>query len=358
MNINKIQIIILIIIFIILISLIIYLDHHNTIEKINQTNTNNIIIKNNTIDFSSLTLQQKIAQMIVVRADNEDYEYTNLNIGGIFLDRQNSAEQYKKIIGNYQQKSKINLFASTDLEGAWTPFHNPTPEQKFPKFSEIKTSEQAYEIGQKHGKLLKNTGFNLNFAPVAELKDKVYGGRAFKGTNQEIQDKIASYIQGLQKYVLGTCKHYPGKAMQKNLHYFSDKQNITKEDLSLFETCIKNNISAIMVSHQKVTGELNSQNKPSTISKPVISSIDDSALIIADEINMIGLKKSYPKKINLYKELINSGENLILDFQLSPKSLYNLIKNIEQEVNKGNIKKENIDKSVKKILTTKGYKIR
>jgi beta-N-acetylhexosaminidase len=358
MNIDKTQIIILIIIFIILISLIIYLNYHNTIKKIKQSNTNNIKIENSTIDFSSLTLQQKIAQMIIVRADNEDYKYTNLNIGGIFLDKQNSVEQYKKIIENYQQKSKINLFVSTDLEGAWTPFHNPTPKQKFPKFDEIKTSKQAYDIGIKHGELLKNIGFNLNFAPVAELEDNVYGGRAFKGTNQEIQDKIASYIQGLQKYVLGTCKHYPGKAMKKNLHYVSDKQNITKDDLSLFETCVKNNISAIMVSHQKVTGELNSQNKPSTVSKPVISSINNSTLVIADEINMLGLRRLYPRKITLYKELINSGENLILDFQLSPESLYKLIENIEQQVEKGDINKENIDKSVKKILKTKGYKIK
>jgi hypothetical protein len=146
--------------------------------------------------------------------------------------------------------------------------------------------------------------------------------------------------------------------MKKNLHYVSDKQNITKDDLSLFETCVKNNISAIMVSHQKVTGELNSQNKPSTVSKPVISSINNSTLVIADEINMLGLRRLYPRKITLYKELINSGENLILDFQLSPESLYKLIENIEQQVEKGDINKENIDKSVKKILKTKGYKIK
>ncbi len=338
--------------------LMFYIDIYLPQKELSRLNTDNIIMEGKTIDLSSLTLEQKIAQMIMVRGDKKDLRFNNLNVGGIFLDRQKSAEEYKSLIEEYQKNSKIKLFVATDLEGAWTPFHNPEPNQIFPAFSEIKTKYEAEDIGFKHVELLRRTGFNMNFAPVAEYSDEVYGGRAFSGTEEEVAEKVAFYIKGLQKNVLGVCKHYPGKAMLKNLHKTSDTQEISKEDLHLFEVCKDNNISSIMVSHQIVTGEANSNNKPSTVSEEVISNIDKNILVVADEINMRGLRIFYKDKTDMYADLINSGENLILDFNLNPRRLNELIKDIKEEVENGNIKEENIDESVKKILILKGYKLK
>ena len=145
--------------------------------------------------------------------------------------------------------------------------------------------------------------------------------------------------------------------MEKNLHDGPDEQVISKEDLYLFEICLDNNIDLIMVSHQIAKGELNSNGKPSSVSKDIVSTIDNSILIIADEINMKGLADFYPDKTELYIDLINSGENLILDFYLDSKKLYKLIEEIKLEVEKGKIDKNKIDESVKKILITKGYEL-
>ena len=269
-------------------------------KKIEKESTQNIILENKTIDFNSLTLRQKIAQMIIVRGDKEDIRFTNLNIGGIFLDQQESEQEYKEKIEKYQEKSNIKLFVSTDLEGAWNAFaRNISENHNFPKFSEISTKEQAYKIGIEHGLLLKKLGFNLNFAPVAEYKDLSYGGRAFNGTQKEVKEKLEQYILGLQKNVMGTCKHYPGKGMIKNTHLRRDKQNITQQDLDLFEICFKKNISAVMVGHQEVIGEINSKGKPSSVSKEIISNIDFPGLIISDEINMFGLRSWYLNKNKL-----------------------------------------------------------
>jgi len=329
-------------------------------KKLNQENTKNIIIKNNTIDFDSLTLNQKIAQMLIVRGDNEDLRFNNLNIGGFFLDKQNSELEYKEKISKYQNNSKIKLLISTDLEGAWNPFtKNMTEDYDFPKFSEIQTKEKAYAIGLEHGKLLKKSGFNINFAPVAEYEDCCYGGRVFEGNKTEIKEKLEQYIKGLQKNVMATCKHYPGKGMIKNTHLRKDEQTITKEDLELFEICFKNNVSAIMMGHQAVKGEIDSKAKPSSVSKEVISNLDNfKGLIISDEVNMVGLRSTYLRKNKMYGDLINSGEDIILDFKLKPLSTYKLILNIEEQVDKGIISKEKIDESVKKILLSKGYKIK
>ena len=326
-------------------------------QEISRMNNENILIEGNKVDLDSMTLRQKIAQMIMVRGDEKDLRFNNLNVGGIFLDRQGTEERYKKLINDYQSNSKIKLLVATDLEGAWSPFYNSPESQLSPYFSEVETIQEANEIGIEHGEILKEIGFNLNFAPVSELKDDVYGGRTFAGTNEEIENKIEAYIGGLQKNVLGTCKHYPGKALEENLHYQKDTVTITKEDLDLFDICLENNISAIMISHQIAEGELNSNGKPSSVSKEVISSIDEPVLIVADEINMRALKDFYPERKIMYIDLINAGENLILDFQLSSFETYRLIKNIEKEVDKGSMDEKLIDESVRRVLIAKGYEV-
>lgn len=320
--------------------------------------TENIEIDNNTISLKSLSTKQKLAQMIMVRGDSEDYDFAKLNIGGIFLDRQKTEADYSKLISVYQKDSKIKLFVATDMEGAWTPFPNPRPHQDFPFFSEINTPEEAFEIGRAHGELLEKIGFNLNFAPVSEFSDEAYGGRVFLGSEESVRNKISSYIEGLQQSIMGTCKHYPGNSLIANLHKTSDYQSISEKDLELFELCEDKKVSAIMVSHQIVSGALDSNQKPSSVSEEVISSLNDyDGLIIADEINMEGLSGFYKDKIGMYVDLINSGEELILDFELSSKDLDKLLDNLEEKILNGEISLEKIDKAVTKILQKKGYNI-
>ena len=326
--------------------------------KIRKININNIQINGNEIIFDSLTLKQKIGQMIIIRGnDKKNIELMRLNIGGIFLSKQDSEADYRNLIKKYKENSKIELFVSSDLEGAWNPF---SKFRDFPSFEDIKNKSEAYEIGLEHGEILKELGFNMNFAPVAEFFDESYGGRVFSGSKEEIKEKLENYIKGLQKNVAGTCKHYPGKGMIGNLHLRKDKQEVTLDDLELFETCFKNNISNVMIGHQIVSGEINSKRKPASVSREVIESLKEkgfNGLIISDEVNMLGLRSFYLKKENMYKELINSGENLILDFELNARSAYALMNEIEKMIRNKEIDEEKINLSVKKILKAKGYVI-
>lgn len=331
-----------------------------TFFKVDFGTTENIKIKNNVVNLTSLTLQQKISQMIIVRGDKKNMNYNNLNVGGIFLDGQDSEEEYRKLISEYQASSKIKLIVATDMEGAWTPFRKNIQEhQKFPAFDEIDSISEAYDIGLKQGELLKSIGFNLNFAPVSEYQDLVYGGRVFSGNKSEIKDKIKNYIKGIQENVFGTCKHYPGKSLLKNLHNEKNIQIIDSKDLELFKQCIESNISSIMISHQIVEGELNSRGVPSSVSEEVISSLGEfEGLRIADEINMKGLSLFYTEKVDLYIDLINSGEELILDFYLNDKELNNLLEELELRFLSGEIDENRINNAVEKILVMKGYKLK
>jgi beta-glucosidase-like glycosyl hydrolase len=328
-----------------------YFDYKMEIE-----NTDNIKIQGNTIYLDSLTLRQKLAQMIMIRGDNENEDLTEFGIGGVFFDRQKTEEAYKEKINNYKKNSKIKLFVSTDLEGAWNPFSDF---RDFAKNKDVQDKEKAGETGTEHGELLSSLGFNMNFAPVSEYEDKVYGGRAFSGSKEEIKEKLRAYIGGLQEKVIGVCKHYPGKGMIKNLHLRKDSEEIRKEDLELFEICFDNRIKAVIVGHQIVKGEINSHKKPGSVSKEAIKNLPEEILVVSDEVNMLGLRIFYLfNKRKMYQDLINSGNNLILDFRLDKRSAYRLLTQLEQDVEEGKINEDKIDKSVKKILKLKGYQVR
>jgi beta-N-acetylhexosaminidase len=300
--------------------------------------------------------------MIIVRGDKEEYRLTNLNIGGIFLDKQDAEKDYENIIANFQEKSKIRLFAATDLEGAWNPFSNFYESKSL---ADIEDADESYNLGKNHGENLKRIGFNINFAPVAEWSDKAYGERAFSGNKEEVKGKLKNYILGLQENVLGVCKHYPGKGMIGNLHIKKDYQEISEDDLELFNACIENNVSGVMVGHQIVSGELNSDGRQASVSREVIGNIPENVLIVSDLINMNGLRYSYFfSKRRLYADLINAGENIVLDWKFgifgsdSYDHYKKLINRIEKDVESGKIDEGKINESVKKILLAKGYKIK
>ncbi|GAJ13157.1 unnamed protein product, partial [marine sediment metagenome] len=253
---------------------------------------------------------------------------------------------------------QIKLFVATDMEGYWNPFADF---YKSKSFGEINSSEQAHELGKEHGEILKELGFNLDFSPIVEIRNKVWPGRSFTGTEEEIKQKIASYIGGLHfQEILATAKHYPGGSMVKDPHKVRFKVNSTKQELEMFDTAIENNIDAIMIGHPIVYGELDSKGKQATVSQEVILPLKEKfdGVIITDAITMWGLRISYLFNFHkIYADLIKAGNDVILDTH--PYSSYWTIKrrmkNLEKAVKKGEISEERINESVRRILKAKGY---
>ncbi len=308
------------------------------------------------INLSSLSLDEKISQMVIVRGDEFDERFLELGVGGIFLDRQATREQYINLISRYQNSSRIKLFVSTDMEGFWNPF----PFFNTKNFLQVKDKQEAYNLGKEHSKILKELGFNLDFSPVVEVKNKVWLGRSFNGSSEEINEKIENYILGLQEDgILATAKHYPGGNLIKDPHRFKVRAMISNEDLELFDVAIKNNVSTIMTGHASVYGAVDSKGKQSTRSKEVIFGLRKKfqGLILTDEINMWGLRQSYFfRSSKMYIDLINAGNDIILDF-----SSYNKVKRrieaTKKAVINGKISEEEINEHVKRILEKKGYKV-
>ena len=313
------------------------------------------------ISLTNMTLQEKIGQLIIIKPEKLDKRYLEeLYIGGIFLNKGSAREDYKKPIEFYQNNSKIKLFVATDMEGYWNPFEEF---YKSKNFGEIKSKEEAYELGKEHGEILKDLGFNLDFSPVVEIRNKVWIGRSFTGSEGEISEKISYYIKGLHsENIFATAKHYPGGNLVKNPHLIKYKVNSTKQELEMFDAAINSGVDFIMVGHPIVYGAVDSKGKQATISKEVISPLRNKfeGLIITDAVTMMCLRISYLfnfKKV--YPDLILAGNDIIVDTHVNSgyKKIKKRISELEKAVEKGEISEERIDGSVQRVLETKGYKV-
>jgi beta-N-acetylhexosaminidase len=288
--------------------------------------------------------------------DNRDFIQNSL-MGGVYFVSKPSMEEFINSTSYYQDGALIPLYIAADMEGCWNPF---LKFYKSPLLPDVQGEEEAYELGLEHGSLLKEAGFSINFAPVADLNDTIWRCRSFTGSPEEISSKAIAYSKGLEEQgIIATVKHYPGKTLiVDDTHKSITHATITEDDMLPFMDAIRSNISAVMVSHLIVDGEVSSGGMPAGASQVLVGGIRQGydGLIITDEIGMLGLKDFYDDPDQMYIDIFRAGNDIILDFDINPMNLTRMIDVVEQAVLQGQIPEERIDSSVKRILSSKGVR--
>lgn len=317
-------------------------------------------VKDGVVDLSSMSLEQKIAQMVIVHGGLHNlHAWKNMQVGGIHLFALQNGELYKEIIDKFQEEMEIPFFVTVDLEGCWNPFANF---KQFVAVSEINSTGEAFEKGSDEGKFLSGLGFNVNYAPVVDLNDEIWKCRSFPGDEKRIGELAEAYILGLQSEgVIATAKHYPGKTLVvKDPHKFLVVATIAEEDLYPYNYLVeKGEVGMVMVSHIIVSGAVDSEGYPSVVSKEVIKGVKEGfkGLIVSDEVNMLGLKDYYLAIENMYVDLVVAGNDLIINFNEDPNEIWEMILRIKEAVERGEISEEQINNSVRKILIAKGLTV-
>lgn len=310
------------------------------------------------IQLDSFTLEQKIAQMIIVigyptHIDN----WRKMQVGGIHLFALQDENLFKETIQEYQYNMTIPFLVSVDLEGCVSPF---AAFHYFPFASRISTPQKAFAKGQQEGKYLQSLGVTLNFAPVVDLDDSIWNCRTFPGTAEQVTVIAREYIKGLQQEgILATAKHYPGKTLiVRDPHKFVVVASIDAHDVYPYYQ-LSSDVASIMVSHIISSGAVDSHGLPAVASAEVIGELKKnfSGLIISDEINMLGLKNYYFTLDDMYIAVFKAGNDIVLNFNKDPNEIYRMIQVIKSAVERGEIPQEQIDDSVRKILKAKGLKV-
>lgn len=292
-------------------------------------------------------------------------------IGGIVYFSKNfeNREQTLEMISNTQKYSEIPLFIGVDEEGGRVarlgdnPDMGTTKQPAMRTIGESKEPQKAYEAGKIMGSELSELGFNVDFAPDADViindKNEEIGDRSF-GTDAElVAEMVQNVVKGLQDNgVSATLKHFPGHGStytDSHTGYSESARTLaelrTKEFLP-FKAGIEAGADFVMISHMTLVNATE-EKVPSSISKEVITDmlineLGYEKIIITDSFAMKAITEEYTVEKAAVKA-VKAGADMIL----MPEDPGAVNKAVAEAVEKGEITKERIEESVRKILLLK-----
>ena len=190
------------------------------------------------MNLEELSIEEKIGQMIMIGLDTNyiteriEKMISDYKIGGIILYRKNFStyEQMLKLINDIKalnRNNRIPLFIAIDQEGGRV--NRMPPEIKnLPsanKLASLNNMDIIINSAKITGNLLKKSGFNLNFAPVLDIKrfdsNHAIGDRCYGETKEEVSRYGVTVMKELQKQgIIPVVKHFPGHgATKRDSHY-------------------------------------------------------------------------------------------------------------------------------------------
>lgn len=330
---------------------------------------------------SEMTMDEKIYQMMfvtpeaitgvgqVIQAGKGTADaIKKYPVGGIIYFTQNikSPEQIAETISNTQAFSKIPLFIGVDEEGGLVSRLGSALGSKQPSMKEIgetKDPSRAYDVGTELATTLSELGFNVDFAPVADVlinpNNSVIGSRAFGSDPDLVAEMVAQEVKGLQeKNISATLKHFPGHgSTSTDSHTGYSESDRTMEDLKScefvpFKAGIEADVDFIMVAHITLPNATK-EALPATLSKELITDclkgeLGYKGLVITDSFQMGAITQKYTDAEAVVKA-IDAGVDIIL----MPENLIEAHTAIKKAVENGKLTEERITESVRKILSTK-----
>lgn len=321
----------------------------------------------------------KVGQLLMIgihgKTLNDDAKFmlNEYRVGGIILFDRNmeSKDQVKSLIADINKTGKsaglTPLFIGIDQEGGAVArmedqLIKVPPAEALGK----EPIEQAVSLAKQSGTELKDLGFNINFAPVADLG--LTYGRSFS-TNPDEAVRYASAVGKAydEAGLWYSYKHFPGIGKTDvDLHADTSvvpvsKETLLNEDTKVFVDLIKQskpNTYAIMVSHAMYP-QIDADH-PSSLSKAIITDwlrkdMGYNGIVVTDDMDMGALAKHYTFG-DMAVQSILAGSDILLvchEYEHMQEAYNGLMKAVKD----GRISKERLDESVKRILLMKMSKI-
>lgn len=327
-----------------------------------------------------MTLTDKIYQMMFVRPEAITGVQTvtaagemtrtallKYPVGGIVYSKPNmlSKDQIKTVIANTQSYAKVPLFIATDEEGGIVNrLMDSVGTTKIDsmytyKDNGTKTAENNAEIIATDMHAL---GFNLDFAPVADVWSNEYnsviGKRAYSDDFQEAAELVGAAVNGFHKGgVLCTLKHFPGHGdTAEDTHTSTayvrrSKDKLEKNEFLPFKSGIEAGADLVMVGHLIV--EDIDDTTPASLSEKIVTGIlrnelKFDGLIMTDSLEMAAVSNRYTAG-EAAVNAIKAGNDILLE----PENLDEAVQGILEAVGKGEITEVQLNEHVLRILEVK-----
>lgn len=164
-----------------------------------------------------VTPEQLTGVETVTKAGNTTKEaLTTYKVGGLVYTENNITgdDQLKELLSNTLLIDQTLFLAVNEEGGENSAVASKLSVAEVPDMASVEGAEGARQAGENTGTYLAEYGFNLNLAPVADVKtseDSVLGNRSFGSDAGQVGEKAAAYIQGLTGKGVSACvKMFPG----------------------------------------------------------------------------------------------------------------------------------------------------
>lgn len=328
---------------------------------------------------AGMTLHEKVCQMmfvtpeeltgedgVTVAGDATRQALENYPVGGIvyFAKNLESQDQVKEMIDNSQKYSSIGLFVATDEEGGVVNRLMDTVGTTYigsMYYYKDDGDETAYENAYTIANDMSALGFNLDFAPVADVwsnpDNTVIGERAYSDDYAKAAELVGNAVKGFNDGgVMCTLKHFPGHGdTAEDSHYSSayvhrTKEEIMADEMQPFRSGIEAGAEFVMVGHLIVP---DIDEVPATLSYKIATGIlrDElkfEGVAITDSFEMESIADNYS-----VDDAVVMSVKAGMDMILQPKDMASAVNSIEQAVADGELSEDRIDESVRRILTLK-----
>ena len=287
-------------------------------------------------------------------------------VGGIIYFAKNLEDRAQSVemLSNTKSYAKIPLFLGTDEEGGTVSRVGANAAMDAVQTPSLQSlGEQAdpaavYQAGQDIAGSLHAIGFNMDFAPDADVNtnpdNPIIGTRAFSSDAATAAEMAAAAADGLRTGgILPTLKHFPGHGdTAEDSHTALAVTYKTLDELQACELlpfAADTGLHAVMVGHiaaPNVTGD----DTPATLSPQLVALIPDAenTLIVTDSLAMDAITAAYtPGEAAV--QALQAG----CDVLLMPNSLPEAYAAVLEAVQNGTISEERLDRSVNKILLYK-----
>lgn len=332
---------------------------------------------------AKMTLKEKLGQLFIVDLglDVEGNARTHIDeglqkmieenyVGGVILFKGNivGKEQVKQLTKDLQATSKIPLWIGVDEEGGSVSRVGSNPNIVEVPFKEAYSMGQtkdpsiAYQEAKRMGKVLNDLGFNIDFAPDADLfnnpQNKVIGHRSFGHTKEEVIPMVISFSKGLQEEgIFSVIKHFPGHGntiedSHEGFAYVNKSlKALEQEELVPFERAFQEGVEAVMIGHL-IVPEVDAIN-PATLSTIWGEYMNkhyamENILRFTDAMNMGAIVKHYTAEQAAVKNILAGGDIIVM-----PEDLERAISGLEEAIKVGEIEEERINGIILKILSKK-----
>lgn len=317
-----------------------------------------------------MSLRDKVGQLFVINYGH--YTPTGQieqmikkdRIGGLIIMECDMVD-YANQMNAYQKMSRIPLAISIDGEwGASMRFDTLTQFPRNMQLGALSNEAMVYKVGRAMADQFRRVGVHINYAPTVDVnnnpKNPVIGQRSFGDDRVKVAKYGAALIRGMQDGGVWTsAKHFPGHGdtdvdSHKALPTLPfDRERLDSIELYPFREAIEQGVWMVMVGHLNVPA-LDPTGMPSSISYPIITKLLKEELgfkgiVVTDALGMKGVSTYMPAEM-VPVASFKAGSDLLL---MPAKDWHRSIQNVIKAVKSGEISRERLDESVRKVLRMK-----